>query len=143
MSEALAPRPDRPRVAPVVLVVDDDEYIHDALTAALRSTRATVVRATTAAEGIDLARTRHPDLAIVDLGLPDADGYELTASLRADPSLIDLRILILTGHMPNEAAARSAGADGIIGKPFRLHEFLDIVGRHLRGHSAATGSGAR
>jgi two-component system KDP operon response regulator KdpE len=134
MPEALAPRPDRSsRATPVVLVVDDDEYVHDALTAALRSTRATIVRATTAAEGMDLARTRHPDLAIVDLGLPDADGYELTAELRSEPALAELRILILTGHTADEAAARSAGADGIIAKPFRLHDFLDIVGRNLRG----------
>src|SRR5438045_55369 len=128
---------DAIRAAPVILVVDDDDYVHGALEAALRSLRPTIVRATSAAEGLERARAERPDLAIVDLGLPDQDGYSLTRSLRAEPDLAHLRILILTGHEPDQATALAAGADAIMSKPFRLHEFLARVETFLRGPALA------
>jgi DNA-binding response OmpR family regulator len=131
-----------PRMAPVILVVDDDEYVHSTLAAAMRGLRAEVVRATTAAQGLDLALARLPDVAIVDVGLPDLDGYALTRALRARPELGGLRICILTGHLPDESLARDAGANAIIGKPFRLDAFLDTIRDQLRvpsGESGATG----
>jgi DNA-binding response OmpR family regulator len=121
-----------PRTAPVILVVDDDEYVHSTLAAALRGLRAEIVRATTAAQGLDLALARLPDVAIVDVGLPDLDGYALTRLMRARPELGGLRICILTGHLPDESLAREAGANAIIGKPFRLDVFLDTIRDQLR-----------
>jgi DNA-binding response OmpR family regulator len=121
-----------------ILLVDDDEYVHVALTATLRSLRATILRATTAAEALELARSQPPDLAIIDLGLPDADGYQLTRWLRAEPGLDELRILMITGQSPDERAARKAGADQILGKPFKLHEFMEAVTRHLGSRSPAS-----
>jgi DNA-binding response OmpR family regulator len=124
----------RPRTAPVILVVDDDEYVHSTLAAAMRGLRAEIVRATTAAQGLDLALARLPDVAIVDVGLPDLDGYALTRALRSRPELGSLRICILTGHLPDESLAREAGANAIIGKPFRLDVFLDTIREQLRVH---------
>ena len=115
------------RTGAVILVVDDDEYVHVAVSAALRSSGAVVVRAGTAAEALVAAHDHHPDLAIVDLGLPDSDGYTLVTALRSDPATAGMRIVILTGHLPDEQAAKAAGADAIMGKPFRLHEFLEMV----------------
>jgi DNA-binding response OmpR family regulator len=86
----------------------------------------------TAAQGLDLALARLPDIAIVDVGLPDLDGYALTRALRARPELGGLRICILTGHLPDETLAREAGANAIIGKPFRLDIFLDTIRDQLR-----------
>ena len=131
--------PGRTRgAARVVLVVDDDDYVHQTLTAALRGVKATIIRASTAAEGLAMARDRRPELAIVDVGLPDEDGYSLAKRMRADDSLAGLSILILTGRLPDEPAAREAGANGIIGKPFRLHELVDAVTAHLE---ISTGGG--
>jgi DNA-binding response OmpR family regulator len=127
------------RAAPVILVVDDDEYVHSTLAAALRGLRAEIVRATTAAQGLDLALARMPDVAIVDVGLPDLDGYALTRALRARPELGGLRICILTGYLPDESLAREAGANAIIGKPFRLDAFLDTIRDQLRAHPGDTG----
>lgn len=129
-----------PRTAPVILVVDDDEYVHSTLAAAMRGLRAEIVRATTAAQGLDLALARLPDVAIVDVGLPDLDGYALTRALRARPELGSLRICILTGYLPNEALAREAGANAIIGKPFRLDTFLDTIRDQLRAQPGGTDS---
>ena len=67
----------------------------------------------------------------MDVGLPDRDGYQLTADMRRAPSLAGMRILILTGQSPDEAAARASGANGLILKPFRLHHFLDLVREQL------------
>ena len=117
--------------APTILVVDDDEYVRTALVAALRGVRARTLVAESAAEGLALALEHRPQLAIVDVGLPDADGYELTRRIRAREELRGLAVLILTGHVPDESAARAAGADAIIGKPFRLNEFLQSVRLHL------------
>jgi DNA-binding response OmpR family regulator len=119
--------------SPSILIVDDDEYVHGALEAALRGFRVRLLRAGTAAEGEMLAQQHRPLLAIVDVGLPDRDGYRLTADLRRVPSLADMRILILTGGAADEAAANDAGADGLILKPFRLHSFLELVRDHLGG----------
>ena len=116
---------------PSVLVVDDDEYVHGALEAALRGLRVHLLTAHTAAEGEALALQYRPLLAIVDVGLPDRDGYRLTADLRRSPTLAGMRILILTGQSPDEVATRSSGANGLILKPFRLHHFLDVVREQL------------
>jgi two-component system KDP operon response regulator KdpE len=120
------------RAVPVVLVVDDDEYVHSTLAAAMRGLRPDIIRAATAADGLQLALDRRPDIAIVDVGLPDLDGYALTRAMRARAELADLRICILTGHLPDEALARDAGANAIIGKPFRLNELLDTIRSQLR-----------
>jgi DNA-binding response OmpR family regulator len=119
----------RPR--PTILVVDDDDYVHGTLSAALRQLKPNLIHARTAADGLALATEHRPAIAIVDLGLPDASGYELTRRLRATPGLEALRIVILTGYEPDPAAAQRAGSDDILGKPFRLHEFLELVDRLL------------
>jgi len=125
--------------SPCVLVVDDDEYVPRPLEPALRGLRVHLLTAHTAAEGEALALQHHPLLAIVDVGLPDRDGYQLTAVLRGFPSLASMRILILTGQSPDEDAAADAGASGLIQKPFRLHHFLDLVREQLgsRDHEEA------
>jgi DNA-binding response OmpR family regulator len=122
--------PIAPR-SPCVLIVDDDEYVHGALEAALRGLRVRLLTAHTAAEGEALALQYHPLLAIVDVGLPDRDGYQLTADMRGVSSLATMRILILTGQSPDEDAANDAGANGLVQKPFRLHHFLDVVREQL------------
>jgi DNA-binding response OmpR family regulator len=128
--------PASARPHPTILVVDDDDYVHGTLAAALRQLKPNLIQARTAADGLALAIEHRPALAIVDLGLPDASGYELTQRLRATPGLEALRIIILTGYEPDPAAAHQAGSDEILGKPFRLHEFLELVDRLLETTAA-------
>lgn len=136
------PTPDSPvrRAAaasqPRILVVADD-YVHVTLRAALRHLRADIVWAPSGTEALHLARGHRPDVAVVDLGLPDIDGSDLTRALRAEPGLHHLRIVIVTGYLPGERAARAVGADEVLGKPFLLHEFLDAVSRQLRTYALA------
>jgi DNA-binding response OmpR family regulator len=128
----------RHRTRPVILVVDDDDYVHSTLGAALRSLRPDIVRAGNAVEGLRQALARRPDLAIIDLGLPDLDGYALTEMLREKPELADLRICILTGYLPDEVRALAAGANAIVGKPFRLDDFLAVIRAQLRGPAGSS-----
>jgi CheY-like chemotaxis protein len=107
MTSTDTPGSTRPR--PTILVVDDDDYVHGTLSAALRQLKPNLIHARTAADGLALATEHRPAIAIVDLGLPDASGYELTRRLRATPGLEALRIVILTGYEPDPAAAQRAG----------------------------------
>lgn len=128
--------PDRGR-EPVILIVDDDDYVPTTLTAALRGLRPAIIRATRAEEGLAQALAHRPAVAIVDVGLPDMDGYALTRRLRERAELADMRICILTGHLPDEEAAQAAGADAIVGKPFRLKAIVDTIDGLLRARGTA------
>jgi DNA-binding response OmpR family regulator len=122
---------------PVILVVDDDDYVYGAVRAILRRTHAQIVRASTAGDGLRLARGERPNLAILDVGLPDGNGYDLASALRSEPDLDEMRIVILTGHAPDESAASASHVDAVLAKPFRLHEFLAVVERLLPHASSA------
>ena len=104
-----------------VLVVDDDEMLGDSLATALESLGHRVRIAHTAAAGRQLARDTDPEVVVVDLGLPDADGLELLREIR-DQSAVP--ILVLTGSVEpaRRVEALDAGADDFLGKPFRLAE---------------------
>ena len=97
----------------------------------MRGLHVHLLTAHTAAEGEALALQYQPQLAIIDVGLPDRNGYQLTADMRRDSSLCGMRVLILTGQSPDDVAANDAGANGLIQKPFRLHHFLDLVREQL------------
>lgn len=104
-----------------VLVVDDDQLLGDALSSALESLGHRVRLARTAATGRELARETDPEVVVVDLGLPDADGLELLREIR-DQSAVP--VLVLTGSTDpaRRVEALDAGADDFLGKPFRLAE---------------------
>lgn len=104
-----------------VLVVDDDELLGDSLATALESLGHRVRIAHTAATGRSLARETDPEVVVVDLGLPDADGLELLRELRQQSAV---PILVLTGSVDpaRRVEALDAGADDFLGKPFRLAE---------------------
>jgi DNA-binding response OmpR family regulator len=116
---------DRGRLA--ILIVDDDEYVYAAVRAVLRRLDAGVLRAATLAEGLELAVSTPPDLAIIAVGLPDGDGYDLARKLKSSPATAATKVMILTGHAPDPTAAEAAHVDALIAKPFRLHDFLATV----------------
>src|SRR5262245_12203619 len=107
-SRAGAARPAR------ILIVDDDDYVASTFEAMLRDLRPVMRRAPTAADGLRSALDWDPDLALVDIGLPDVDGLELTRQLRAEASLADLRIVIVTGHHLEGEEADRVGADATL-----------------------------
>lgn len=121
---------------PVVLIVDDDEYIRVAVRALLRNLRCEVLTAGTAAAALALARAHHPDLAILDVGLPDTDGYQLAYELRSEEDLAGMRIVFLTGHLPDASAVEVVGGNLFLGKPFGMQALLEAVRQQLAGAAA-------
>ena len=78
-------------------------------------------------------RESHPDLVLLDVMLPEISGYEICQSVRLDPSLSDIKILMMTarGSHIERRKGMALGADGFITKPFGLNELRDEVRRLL------------
>jgi DNA-binding response OmpR family regulator len=116
---------------PLIVVVDDEPGIVDFVELGLRQEGFRVRSATTAGEGLNAVRRERPDLVILDVGLPDGDGFELLASLRAET---DVPVVMLTarGELDDRIRGLDLGADDYIAKPFHFAELLARVRAHLR-----------
>jgi len=114
-----------------ILVVDDDAYVHVGIRAALRALRAEIRTASSGREALEIARAFRPHVAILDVGLPDTDGYQLADDLRSVPALSGLRIIFLTGYLPDRLSVDVAGGNLFLGKPYRMHVLLEAVTRQL------------
>jgi two-component system KDP operon response regulator KdpE len=106
-----------------ILVVDDEPQILRVLRINLVARQYEVVTAATGAQALHLAGTEHPDLVILDLGLPDLDGVEVITRLRA---WTPVPVIVLSGRVGShdKVAALDAGADDYVTKPFSVDELL-------------------
>ncbi len=84
-------------------------------------------------EGVELARTIGPDLVLVDINIPDLDGYEVTLRLRGMPDLDGVPIVAITAEGDRETSL-AVGADGFIAKPIDARHFARRVESFLSGH---------
>ena len=114
-----------------ILVVDDDDQLRRALRINLAARHYEVLTAGDAATALALAGRTPPDLAIVDLGLPDLDGAEVIRGLRGWSSV---PIIVLSGRAggTDQVAALDAGADDYVTKPFGMDELLARIRAALR-----------
>ena len=108
---------------PTVLVIEDEAQIRRFLRATLTANGYRLIEATTAQEGLVQAATRQPDIVILDLGLPDLDGLEVTQQLREWTS-IPIIVLSARGQESDKVTALDAGADDYLTKPFSVGELL-------------------
>src|SRR5689334_16508462 len=102
-----------------LLVAEDTADHREVLTMLLRRNGYRVVEATTGYEAIDVALRERPDLILMDLSLPELNGWEATRRLRTRPELANTPIIAVSAHaLPeNTEAARAAGCDDYITKP--------------------------
>lgn len=114
-----------------VLVIDDEEAIRRFLRVALSSQGYTVLEQSTGEEGISSVAKDKPDVVILDLGLPDIDGVEITRLLR-EWTRIPIIILSVRGSESDKIAALDAGADDYLTKPFGMGELLARLRAALR-----------
>ncbi len=121
-----------------VLVVEDEPQMRRFLRAALESHGHRVLEAITASEGLLLATSHRPGLILLDLGLPDLDGLELTARLR-EWSATPVIVLSARGQEEDKIKALDAGADDYLTKPFGTGELMARIRVALR-HGDRTGS---
>ncbi len=106
-----------------VLVVDDERQIRRMLRAALEGYGFNIAEAASGREGLSQTSIFHPDLIVLDLGLPDIDGIEVIKNLR-DWTQIPIIVLSVREHEDDKIKALDAGADDYVTKPFSMGEFL-------------------
>lgn len=128
-----------PPHSPLVLVIEDEPPIQKFLRATLTAHGYRVNQAATAKEGVIQAGMQPPDLIILDLGLPDRDGLEVTREIRTWSS-IPIIVLSARGQEQDKVAALDAGADDYLTKPFGVGELTARIRVALR-HAAGTPGG--
>lgn len=97
-------------------------------------------------EGFNKARTWEPDLILLDLMMPRADGIEVLHRIRRDNKLKDVPVVVLSAWVgPGSQAshiAEKAGADAVFGKPVEVEQLVNIVARYAHGRSSDETTGA-
>jgi two-component system KDP operon response regulator KdpE len=116
-----------------VLVVDDEPQIRRALGVNLRARGYEVDRAATGEDGLQQAAARHPDVVLLDLGLPGIDGIEVVRGLRGWTQ-VPIIILSVRETEAEKVAALDAGADDFVTKPFGMDELLARLRAAVRRH---------
>jgi CheY-like chemotaxis protein len=115
-----------------ILVIEDVEFNRDLIVQLLED-RYEVVTAVDGQQGLECARSGHPDLILMDLSLPGLDGWEVTRRIKADPSFRHIPIIAVSAHAMtgDEQLARDSGCDDYISKPIdeeilfaKLQKFL-------------------
>src|ERR1043166_5613425 len=130
-----------PDPKPTVLVIEDEPPLQKFLRVTLGTQDYNVSEATTGEQGLRHAATARPDLIVLDLGLPDIDGVELTRRLR-EWSAVPIIVVSARGKEQDKVVALDAGADDYLTKPFGVGELLArirVMLRHLASTNAETG----
>ena len=125
--------------AGAILVIDDEMQIRRALADALADLSDEVLVAASGAEGLALAASSHPDLVILDLGLPDMAGVDVCRELRRD-SMVPIVVLSARHAEDEKVQLLTVGADDYVTKPFGLAELVARVQAQLRRSRAPTRS---
>ena len=114
-----------------VLVIEDEAALRRALRIFLEGHEYAVSLAASGQEGLDVAARDHPDVVILDLGLPDMDGVNVATALRGW-SQVPIVVLSARDAESVKVAALDAGADDYVTKPFAMNEFLARLRAALR-----------
>ena len=115
-----------------VLIADDDRAIRDALTRALGLEGYDVVQAVDGNAALSLIESARPDVAILDVMMPNVDGLTVCRVLRAERNRLPVLMLTARTDTPDRVAGLDAGADDYLAKPFELDELLARLRALLR-----------
>ena len=118
-----------------ILVVDDSEDMRELLGRLLKKAGYHVVFAADGQASLTQSRLHHPDLILMDLSLPDIDGWEAVGHLRKMSEFRNTPIIAVTAHVSpqEEERAMAAGCTAHIGKPFDTRVLLQSIARLLAG----------
>ncbi len=117
-----------------ILVIDDDPLIRHIVMAALAKENYEMAGAESGTDGLKQAQANPPDLILLDIMMPDLDGYEVCFRLRSFPTTVNIPIILLTalGEIGERVRGMQMGADDYITKPFDTRELRTRVEAHLR-----------
>ena len=124
-----------------ILIADDDVAVALSLAIILRLAGYDVRTAHTGWEAFDEAEAFQPHVAVLDLGLPELDGFELARRIRSEPWGRDVSLLAFTGwaEPAHQAASADAGFDQYVLKPIDPVELLELLDRLIRESDAQDG----
>ncbi|MFL5493153.1 MAG: response regulator, partial [Gemmatimonadales bacterium] len=125
-------------LGPLVLLVEDEPQMRRFLRTTLRAHECQVVEAGTAREALAQAAGRNPDLILLDLGLPDGDGLEVTRQIRRS-ARTPIIVLSARGQEHEKVTAFDLGVDDYLTKPFGVQELLARVRVALRHAKLSSG----
>lgn len=110
-----------------ILVVDDEPFICRSLTFVLRKDAYRVLEARNGEEALAAIREHRPDLVFLDVMMPKINGIQVTEQVRADPELVNVKIILLTarGQESDRELGKTAGAFDYMTKPFSPMKILE------------------
>lgn len=117
-----------------ILVIEDHEAFRDILVKILTLDQYRVIAVDLGSQGLEVAAREKPDVIILDIMMPELDGYETCRELRKLPDLADVRIIMLTALSVTEVRARAleAGATACLSKPCPINVLEEIIEESLR-----------
>lgn len=120
-------------VKPRILVIEDNSDMREFLRRVLERHNYGFLEARDGAEGFEIALREEPELILLDLSLPNVDGYEVLRQLKASTGLRGTPVLAVTAHAraADEQRALEAGFDAYLTKPYSIRDLLDLVQRFL------------
>ena len=124
-----------------LLVVEDEPTILELLSGSLRFAGFSVLTAVSGAEAVRVAAASRPDLILLDVMLPDGDGFDVIRSIRSGGPRVPVIFLTARGHVRERVAGLTLGGDDYIAKPFSLEEVLARIRAVLRRASGAGEAG--
>ena len=118
-----------------VLVLDDEESLRTLLCDNLSFEGIDTIQASTGIEAIGLATSQSPDLAVLDIGLPDMSGWKVCERLRKDEQTKHLPLIVLSGSVGSEidALAKSYGVGHWVSKPYEPSVLVELIKSVLNG----------
>lgn len=116
-----------------VLLVEDNDDNRTVFATILRHYGYEVIEAEDGESGVELARTRQPDLVLMDISIPVLDGWEATRVLKRDTATSEIPVVAVTAHALSEdrARARAIGFDGFLAKPVQPRLVVEEVRRFI------------
>lgn len=116
-----------------VLIIDDDADVLDMIDSAMKDYGCDVIKTTSASDGIALAEAALPDLILLDITMPEMDGYQVCKQLKMHSKLRDIPVIFLSGLDATDVKVKAFQAGGVdyVTKPFQIPELQARVGTHL------------
>lgn len=120
-------------MAITVLIIDDAVHIRRLVTRMLRQAGFNTIEAADGFQGLQVLREQKPDVVTCDIWMPYMDGYEFLASVKKDPDIKDIPIIVVTAVGQEEEAAKAAemGANAFLTKPFSSSHLIETIHTQL------------